>query len=165
MKTISLTLILLFVFFWSNAQIKPRISYRENFFGNHVYLADGQKVKAEEIEKIMATFPEDAELFSKANHKIVVGESLRWGAWALVSGSLIYLFSGEITNERALIVGGMTLGALTLTAISVPLKRDGKREASNVIESYNYKVSRGFGYQPSLELKISPLAMGLSLNF
>lgn len=165
MKSFSFTLLLFSIVLLAQAQTNPRISYRENFFGNHVYLANGQKVKAAEIEKLMSTFPEDAYLFSKANQKMVIGESLRWGAWVMATGSLVYLFSGEINQQRALIVGGLTLGAITLSTISVSMKRNGKKETSHAIESFNYKVSRGFGYEPSLKIKISPLAMGLSLNF
>jgi hypothetical protein len=165
MKSFSFTLLLFSVVLLAQAQTNPKISYRENFFGNHVYLANGQKVKAAEIEKLMSIFPEDALSFSRANHKKMMGESFRWGGWILATGSLVYLFSGEINQQRALIVGGMTLGAFTLSTISLSIKRNGKRETSHAIESFNYKVSRGFGYEPSLNIKISPLAMGLSLNF
>lgn len=165
MKLFLFTLLLFSVGLMAQAQINPRISYRENFFGNHVYLVNGQKVKAAEIEKLMSTFPEDAYLFSKANQKMVMGESLRWGAWVMATGSLVYLFSGEFNQQRALIVGGLTLGAITLSTISVSMKRNGKRETSHAIEIFNYKVSRGIGYGPSLKIKISPLAMGLRLNF
>ena len=72
MKSSSVFLFLLFVSHYILAQNNPRISYRENLFGNHVYLADGEKVKASEIEKIMGAFPEDAEAFSKANQKMAL---------------------------------------------------------------------------------------------
>ncbi|MCH6199681.1 hypothetical protein MMU07_08825 [Aquiflexum sp. LQ15W] len=165
MKSISLSLFLIFIFFWSNAQTNPRISYRENFFGNHVYLANGEKVKVSEIEKIMAVFPEEAELFSKAKQKMFIGESLRLGGWILAAGSVVYLFSGDFTQQRVLISGGIMLGAATITTIAFPMKRNGKRETSNAIEIYNYKAIRGIGYRSTLHFKLSPLAAGLSLNF
>ena len=116
MKSISVFLLLLFVTNNIKAQNNPRISYRENLFGNHVYLADDEKVKASEIEKIMGAFPEDAEAFSIANQKMAVGESLRLGGWILAAGSLVYLFSGDFTQQRVLISGGMMLGAAAITA-------------------------------------------------
>ena len=165
MKSISVFLLLLFVTNNIQAQNNPRISYRENFFGNHVYLADGEKVKVSEIEKIMAVFPEDAEAFSKANQKMAAGESLRLGGWVLAAGSLVYLFSGDFTEQRVLISGGLMLGALTLSSIAFPMKRNGKRETSNAIEIYNYKAVRGIGDRSALQFKLSPLAAGLTLNF
>jgi len=165
MKLIPVFLLLLFVFHHIQAQNNPSISYRENLFGNHIYLADGEKVKASEIEKIMSAFPEDAKSFSKANQKMAVGESLRLGGWIMAAGSLVYLFSGDFTQQRVLISGGMMLGAAAITTIAFPMKRNGKRETSDAIEIYNYKTVRGIGYRSTLQFKLSPLAAGLSLNF
>lgn len=165
MKSSSVFLFLLFVSHYILAQNNPRISYRENLFGNHVYLSNGEKVKVSEIEKIMAVFPEDAEAFSKANQKMAAGESLRLGGWVLAAGSLVYLFSGDFTQQRVLISGGMMLGAAAITTIAFPMKRNGKRETSNAIEIYNYKAVRGIGDRPALQFKLSPLAAGLTLNF
>jgi hypothetical protein len=165
MKSISVFLLLLFVSHYIQAQNNPRVSYRENLFGNHIYLANGEKVKASEIEKIMGAFPEDAEAFSKANQKMAVGESLRLGGWILAAGSLVYLFSGNFTQQRVLISGGMMLGAAAITTIAFPMKRNGKRETSDAIEIYNYKAVRGIGYRSTFQFKLSPLAAGLSLNF
>lgn len=164
MKSISLSLLLIFIFFWSNAQSNPRISYRENLFGNNVYLANGRKVKVSEIEKIMSVFPEDAELFSKANQKKKIGESLMWGGWILAGWTLVYLFSGEFTQQQVLISGGIMLGAATITTIAFSMKWNGKREASNAIEIYNYKAIREIGYRSTLHFKLLPLAAGLSLS-
>jgi hypothetical protein len=113
----------------------------------------------------MGAFPEDAEAFSKANQKMAVGESLRLGGWILAAGSLVYLFSGNFTQQRVLISGGMMLGAAAITTIAFPMKRNGKRETSNAIEIYNYKAVRGIGDRPALQFKLSPLAAGLTLNF
>lgn len=112
----------------------------------------------------MSVFPEDAELFSKANQKKKIGESLMWGGWILAGWTLVYLFSGEFTQQQVLISGGIMLGAATITTIAFSMKWNGKREASNAIEIYNYKAIREIGYRSTLHFKLLPLAAGLSLS-
>lgn len=165
MKSLPLILILFLAPFSIQAQSYPVLSYRENFFGNHIYLADGQKVNAKEMEKIISVFPENAGMFTKAKREKRMGESIKWGGWVLFTGSILYLSSGEINQRRALTSAGLFVASLGMASIGQSMKRKGKLDERDAIDIYNFKSSRRYGFQPDLQIKVSPLSMGLSLNF
>jgi len=165
MRSIPFILFFLSIVFSAVSQDIKMISYRENFFGNRFYLANGQKVKTQEIEEILAVFGDEAREFSTAQNQLILGQSLRWGGLILGLGSVAYLLAGQIDQRRALIAGGMLLGSVVSTSVGFPLIRLSKRRASNAIEIYNYKKSRRFGPAASFQMNVSPLAIGLSLNF
>ncbi|MFC0262327.1 hypothetical protein [Fontibacter flavus] len=151
--------------FTNEADTYPIITYKENFFNGHTYFAEGKKIKASEVKKILQISPEDAKEFSIANQKLATGATLRWGALALGAAANVYLLTTEISQSDLVPLLGMLTGAIVLDIVGIPMRREGKRRSSNALENYNYKVSRNLVYQPTWELKLSPLKTGIALNF
>lgn len=147
------------------ARTHPIITYKENFFNGHTYFADGKKIKANEVRAMLQISPEDAKEFGIANQKLATGATLRWGAVALGAAANVYLLTTEISQNDVVPLLGMLAGAIVLDIVGLPMRREGKRRASNALENYNYKVSRNLVYQPIWEFKLSPVHTGVTLKF
>jgi hypothetical protein len=136
----------------------PIITFKENFFNQPVYFIDGVKSRPKEVRAFMEIMPGDANEFGNNNTKLATGYTLRYAGLALSIGTLVFLYTSELTpqNFRPWFLTSTT--GMALGMVGSPMVSNAKRRNSRLIENYNYLISREI-------LSIPYLRMDVRFNF
>lgn len=120
----------------------PIITFKENFWGNPIYLTEEKKIKAFEVREYMEIMPGNANDFSQTHTKAKTGTILNFTSSLVGLGALAYIGNnfGNLNNEvirNFLIVS--TLSTIT-SGIGFHMNRTGIRKLNILIENHNYLI-------------------------
>lgn len=132
----------------------PIITFKENFFNQPVYYIEGIKVKQNEVKAFMDIMPDDVKSFGNNHNKLVTGTALRYASLTLLTGSLVFLSTSDITPQNFRTWFFVNITAVPLGAIGTHMAEDAKRKNSNLIENYNYLVARESITEPYLRMDV-----------
>lgn len=120
----------------------PIITFKENFWGNPIYLTEEKKIKAFQVREYMEIMPGNANDFSQTHTKAKTGTILNFTSSLVGLGALAYIGNnfGNLNNEvirNFLIVS--TLSTIT-SGIGFHMNRTGIRKLNILIENHNYLI-------------------------
>jgi hypothetical protein len=119
----------------------PIITFKENFFNQPVYFIDGVKSKQKEVRTFLEINPGDANEFGNNNTKLATGSALRYAALAVITGTGIFLFTNELTQQNILPWVFINASGVALSIIGSSMVENAKRKNSNLIENYNFLIA------------------------
>ena len=120
----------------------PIITFKENFWGNPIYLTEEKKIKAFQVREYMEIMPGNANDFLQTHTKAKTGTILNFTSSLVGLGALAYIGNnfGNLNNEvirNFLIVS--TLSTIT-SGIGFQMNRTGIRKLNTLIENHNYLI-------------------------
>lgn len=120
----------------------PIITFKENFWGNPIYLTEEKKIKAFQVREYMEIMSGNANDFSQTHTKAKTGTILNFTSSLVGLGALAYIGNnfGNLNNEvirNFLIVS--TLSTIT-SGIGFQMNRTGIRKLNILIENHNYLI-------------------------
>lgn len=120
----------------------PIITFKENFWGNPIYLTEDKKIKASQVREYMEIMPGSANDLSQTHSKAKTGTALNFTSNLVGVGALAYIGNniGNLNNElirNFLIV--TTLSNIT-SGIGTQMNRTGIRKINILIENHNYLI-------------------------
>lgn len=142
----------------------PIITFKENFFNQPVYFIDGVKSRPKEVRAFMEIMPRDANEFGNNNTKLATGSALRYAALAVITGTGIFLFTNELTPQNIRPWIFTNASGVALTTIGSSMVENAKRKNSNLIENYNFLISRESISGPYLRMDVRSNFIGEKID-
>jgi hypothetical protein len=132
----------------------PIIGIKENFFGNYIYHADGQKIRPKEVRAYLEILPGDANEFGKSRDKLNTGRVLNYTGIAINLGAFVLLAAGGVTPDDIRPWFLASMAGMVISAIGSNLAINARRDIPNIVSNYNYLVDRDGTSGPYLKMDV-----------
>lgn len=132
----------------------PLVTLRENFWGNPVYLIEGEKVKAQEVRAYMEIMPGDANDFSQTHTKAITGTGISLAGQAVVLGAFGYVYDNRNRLNNQIFLNwfiASTAGGIG-AGVGRSMNRQAVRKVNTLLENHNYLIRQDELSKPYLKM-------------
>lgn len=135
-----LAFILSFVSFQCFAQQSAPITLRENFFNNYTFIQNSEKIKYDQVQESMATYPATLKKFMTGKRNMNFGSGMRIATSVLLTSGLVYFIADDYSAQSGRFLLATGVAGTIFSFIGPGIREEGRRNISDAVQEYNYQV-------------------------